>query len=152
MNYISQKEHCSYNLYRFIVRKYDPSQTVSQTDLQKIQTKYEKIKSGLVRWAIQNFGEAYFLWIHLKSVQCYVESILRFGLPADFEVILLLPKKDHESRLEKSLITSYKYLEKQFGELNNLDGDDGDETDISATQYLTEKYYPFVYQEIPTSF
>lgn len=42
------------------------------------------------RWTLTNFGEAFLAWIHLKCIQCFVESILRFGLPADFQAMLVL--------------------------------------------------------------
>jgi len=130
---------------RFIVRKYEPSNTTSAVELGKLQTKYDKQRQGLVRWCQTNFGEAYFLWVHLKAIQCYVESILRYGLPADFDVILMQPKKEKITTLEKNLHTKYAHLEKMFGE------DDEDEEGGHAPAQQ-EKYYPYVFLEVPITF
>lgn len=130
---------------RFIVRKYDPSNTTSEVELGKLKAKYEKQRQGLERWCQTNFGEAYFLWIHLKAIQCYVESILRYGLPADFDVILLQPKKEKITTLEKQLMAKYAHLEKMFGE-------DEEDEEGHQQQQQQEKYYPYVFLEVPTSF
>jgi len=130
---------------RFVVRKYEPTNTTSALELGKLQAKYEKLRSNLIRWCTTNFGEAYFLWVHLKSIQCYVESILRFGLPADFEVVLLQPKKDQAKNLEKALVAKYSHLEKMFG-------DDEDDEEGATTHQYEENFFPYVYLEIPVSF
>lgn len=91
------------------------------------------------RWAMTNFGEAFFLWIHLKCIQCYVEAILRFGLPVNFEAMLLLPKREQDKKLESLLCAKYAYLARDFG-------DEPDETDTK------EKYYPFVFLDVPLKF
>jgi len=130
---------------RFVVRKYEPSNTTSAAELGKMQTKCDKLRGNLVRWCTTNFGEAYFLWVHLKAIQCYVESILRFGLPADFEVVLLQPKKDKNSSMEKILRTQYQHLEKMFG-------DDEEEEGEGGHHHEQDKYYPYVFLEIPVSF
>jgi len=133
---------------RFIVRKYEPSNTTSAAEISKMQLKYDKLRSNLSRWCQTQFGEAYFLWVHLKSIQCYVESILRFGLPADFEVILLHPKKESISRIEKALTARYSSLERIFGD--DKDEDEGGGGGSGAHQ--EDKYFPYVFLEIPVSF
>lgn len=77
-------------LFRFTSRKYDPSQTISDEDLNKLKTTYEKAQRNLLRWTITNFGEAFHMWVHLKCIQVFVESILRYGLPANFQAMLLI--------------------------------------------------------------
>jgi hypothetical protein len=81
------------------VRKYEPSNTTSAVELGKLQAKHDKQRAGLVRWCQTNFGEAYFLWVHLKAIQCYVESILRYGLPADFDVVLMQVRERGEGSI-----------------------------------------------------
>lgn len=76
--------------FSFTVRKYDPSASLSAEELAKLKAKHDKLRRQLQRWAMTNFGEAFFLWVHLKCIQCYVEAILRFGLPVNFEAMLLL--------------------------------------------------------------
>jgi len=129
---------------RFIVRKYEPTQSTSEVELGKLKQKHEKLRGNLIRWTATIFGEAYFLWVHLKSIQCYVESILRYGLPADFEVCLLLPKKEYTKNVEKALVNKYAHLERLFG--------DDDEEEEAPNRHDNEKYFPYVFYEIPVSF
>jgi V-type H+-transporting ATPase subunit C len=128
---------------RCVVRKYEPTNVTSAVEVGKLQQKYEKLRAGLLRWIANNFGEAYFLWVHLKAIQCYVESILRFGLPADFEVVLIQPSKDGASHVEKRLRSKYQYLEKLFGD---------DEEEEEGNHAHEDKYFPYVYLEMPVSF
>jgi len=125
---------------RFVVRKYEPSQTTTAAEVGKMETKIEKLRSNLIRWTTTNFGESYFLWVHLKSIMCYVESILRYGLPADIEVVLLQPKRDCHSRVEKALCQKYSHLERMF---------EDDEEDEGQHE---EKYFPYVFLELPVAF
>lgn len=128
---------------RFTVRKYDPSASLSAEELAKLKAKHDKLRRQLQRWAMTNFGEAFFLWVHLKCIQCYVEAILRFGLPVNFEAMLLLPKREQDKRLEKVLCDKYAYLSRDFG---------GDDEHEDETKQANEKYYPFVFLEIPVKF
>lgn len=78
------------NVTRFTARKYDPSQTISDEDLNKLKTTYDKAQRNLLRWTITNFGEAFHMWVHLKCIQVFVESVLRYGLPANFQAMLVI--------------------------------------------------------------
>jgi len=129
---------------RFTVRKVDPTTQLSEEEVKNLNVKQAKLKKQLLRWTLTNYGEAFLAWIHLKCIQCFVESIMRFGLPADFQAMLLLPKKGKESGLEKTLIDLYKHL----GRADS--GDDGmtEEEQKNAAIIGTEKFYPFVFLEI----
>jgi len=58
-----------------------------------------QVRSKSLRWCKAHFGEAYNGWLHLKMVQAFVESVLRYGLPVDFTAFFLEPN----ARLEKEL-------------------------------------------------
>ena len=47
------------------------------------------VQTDLLRLSRTNFSEAYQLLVHLKVVRLYVESVLRYGLPADYSAIVL---------------------------------------------------------------
>ncbi len=48
------------------------------------------LKKNLIRWCKVNFGEVFQSWIHLKAIRAFVESVLRYGLPTNFQAMLLL--------------------------------------------------------------
>jgi len=119
---------------RFTARKYDPSQTISEEDFSKLQNKFEKAQRHLIRWAATNFGEAFYMWVHLKCIQVYVESILRYGLPADFQAMIVIPKRNHEQKLEKILCAHYSYIGRDFA-------------DVEDDEVGAEKFFPYVFSE-----
>eukprot|EP01126_Amoeba_proteus_P015938 TRINITY_DN1726_c0_g1_i3.p2 TRINITY_DN1726_c0_g1~~TRINITY_DN1726_c0_g1_i3.p2 ORF type:complete len:150 (-),score=38.99 TRINITY_DN1726_c0_g1_i3:90-539(-) len=125
---------------KYTVRKYDPSQSVSDEEVSKLSAKFEKAQRILARWTLTNFGEAYYMWVHLTCIQVFVESVLRFGLPADFEAMIVVPKKHHEDNLKKILVQNYSSFGRDFAD---DDVDDGDHT---------EKFYPFVFSEVTIDF
>eukprot|EP01125_Pyxidicula_operculata_P006610 TRINITY_DN2281_c0_g1_i1.p1 TRINITY_DN2281_c0_g1~~TRINITY_DN2281_c0_g1_i1.p1 ORF type:complete len:395 (-),score=86.38 TRINITY_DN2281_c0_g1_i1:33-1187(-) len=131
---------------RFTVRKNDPNQLISDEEKTKLNSKAEKLQVSLSRWTQTNFAEAYSAWLHLKCIQCYVESILRFGLPADFAAMLLLPKKGQEKRLEKSLCKLYSYLGRDFEEDEKEIANASE--DAKGALVGVEKFFPFVFLEI----
>jgi V-type H+-transporting ATPase subunit C len=133
---------------RFTVRKVDPATQMSEEDVKALHTKQAKLKKQLLRWTLTNFGEAFLAWIHLKCIQCFVEAIMRFGLPADFQAMLLLPKKGKDGALEKSLVDLYRHLGRGDGV-----GEDGGQVDEEEQKNVAllgpqERFFPFVYLEI----
>jgi len=130
---------------RFTVRKVDPTTQLSEEEVKALHAKQAKLKKQLLRWTLTNFGEAFLAWIHLKCVQCFVEAIMRFGLPADFQAMLLLPKKGKDKALEKALVDLYRHL----GRPDTLeDGGAEEEQKNAALLGAQEKFFPFVFLEI----
>jgi V-type H+-transporting ATPase subunit C len=133
---------------RFTVRKLDPSTQMSEDEVKALHAKQAKLKKQLLRWTLTNFGEAFLAWIHLKCIQCFVEAIMRFGLPADFQAMLLLPKKGKEGSLEKALVELYRHLGR-----GDASGDDGNTVTEEETKNMAllgpqERFFPFVFLEI----
>lgn len=46
----------------------------------------------------RHFDEMYSAWVHTKVLQAYVESILRYGLPAEFVCLWIEPSMAHEKK------------------------------------------------------
>ena len=49
--------------------------------------------SVVSRWLKVNFGECFTAWIHVKALRVFVESVLRFGLPVNFQGMVLAPQR-----------------------------------------------------------
>uniref|UniRef100_A0A6B2L549 V-type proton ATPase subunit C n=1 Tax=Arcella intermedia TaxID=1963864 RepID=A0A6B2L549_9EUKA len=131
---------------RYTVRKNDPSTIIDEAEKETINKNLEKSKQKLLRWTVANFSEAFNGWLHLKSIQCFVESILRYGL-CDFVAILLLPKKGSEKKLTKFLCKAYNYL---GGDFNDVD-DEGAGGAEEKNALGSEKYFPYVHLDINMS-
>jgi len=99
---------------KFYVRefKFDPSKS-GKADKKKLDTEKDKQRKALLRWCKTNFNEAFVAWIHLKAIRAFVESVLRYGLPSNFQAMLLLPNKSKVKRLRQVLNELYGHLSKK---------------------------------------
>jgi len=130
---------------RFIVRdfKFDPNRT-GKTDKKKLDSEKEKLRKALIRWCKTNFSEAFIAWIHLKAIRVFVESVLRYGLPTNFQAMLLLPNKNKQSRLRRALAELYGHLSSK-----SIFNKDHKEDEDTVDQ---ENFYPYVSLEINLDF
>ncbi|KAI8609563.1 hypothetical protein BC830DRAFT_1162317 [Chytriomyces sp. MP71] len=65
----------------------------------------------LLRLCKTNFGEVFSCWIHIKVLRVYVESILRYGLPPDFQpMVIKLKPKQNEKKLKDAINLHYAKL------------------------------------------
>ena len=53
-------------------------------ELAAISTTEKELWTELLRLARTNFSEAFQLLVHLKVLRLFVESVLRYGLPANY--------------------------------------------------------------------
>lgn len=77
----------------------------------KLVTDKKKQFGPLVRWLKVNFSECFCAWIHVKALRVFVESVLRYGLPVNFQAILLRPHKKSTKRLRDVLNQLYAHLD-----------------------------------------
>eukprot|EP01033_Poteriospumella_lacustris_P010772 gene10772-7664_t len=61
-------------------------------------------KNTLVQWCRAHFGEIFNAWLHLKVIQAFVESILRYGVPMDFTPLFIVPDLKLEKELKAQLL------------------------------------------------
>lgn len=60
-----------------------------------------------MRWLKINFSEACTAWIHVKALRVFVESVLRYGLPVNFQAVIMKPQKKSQKRLRETLENLY---------------------------------------------
>ncbi|XP_077912099.1 V-type proton ATPase subunit C 2 isoform X5 [Halichoerus grypus] len=101
----------------------------------------------LLRWLKVNFSEAFIAWIHLKALRVFVESVLRYGLPVNFQAVLLQPhKKSSTKRLREVLNSVFRHLD-QVAAASILDAS----VEIPGLQLNNQDYFPYVYFHIDLS-
>ncbi|XP_077912098.1 V-type proton ATPase subunit C 2 isoform X4 [Halichoerus grypus] len=106
-----------------------------------------KVKGPLLRWLKVNFSEAFIAWIHLKALRVFVESVLRYGLPVNFQAVLLQPhKKSSTKRLREVLNSVFRHLD-QVAAASILDAS----VEIPGLQLNNQDYFPYVYFHIDLS-
>lgn len=133
---------------RYNVRRNDPSTVINEEEKANLKKAQEKKKKLLLRWALGSFGDGFNGWLHLKCIQCFVESILRYGLPPECVSMLINPKKGAEKKLVKLLCEHYHHLGGQFNDAE-------DDAVISTEEKNSgsgDKFFPFIYLEVDLSF
>lgn len=55
-----------------------------RTELEEANVSEKELWTELLRLARTNFSEAYMVLTHLKVIRSFVESVLRYGLPAEY--------------------------------------------------------------------
>jgi len=129
---------------RFVVRDfvYNPEELAAgKSEITKLATDKKKQFGPLVRWLKVNFSEAFVAWIHVKALRVFVESVLRFGLPVNFQGMALLPQKKTSKKLRETLNQLYAHLDSTGGA--------GQNDDIPAgLSFAQSDYYPYVYFKI----
>ncbi|XP_068608401.1 V-type proton ATPase subunit C 1-B-like [Brachionichthys hirsutus] len=64
-----------------------------------------------VRWLKVNFSEAFIAWIHLKALRVFVESTLRYGIPVNYQALLLQTDRKHSKKLREELSSLFMHLD-----------------------------------------
>uniref|UniRef100_A0A2K5DVJ5 V-type proton ATPase subunit C n=1 Tax=Aotus nancymaae TaxID=37293 RepID=A0A2K5DVJ5_AOTNA len=101
----------------------------------------------LLRWLKVNFSEAFIAWIHIKALRVFVESVLRYGLPVNFQAVLLQPhKKSSAKRLREVLNSVFGHLD-EVAATSILDAS----VEIPGLQLSNQDYFPYVYFHIDLS-
>lgn len=60
------------------------------------------VQTELLRISRTNFSEAFKLLVHLKVLRLFVESVLRYGLPANYIGIAILVRPPFPDRVKTS--------------------------------------------------
>lgn len=133
---------------RFIVRDfiYDEEQLAAgKSEITKLATDKKKQFGPLVRWLKVNFSECFCAWIHVKALRVFVESVLRYGLPVNFQAILIHPHKKTMKRLREVLNQLYGHLD---GSVGHQGSNVNDNVDIPGLGFGQSEYYPYVYYKV----
>ncbi|XP_065654017.1 V-type proton ATPase subunit C isoform X2 [Hydra vulgaris] len=126
---------------KFIVRDFvwdDVEIAASKEEITKMAEDKKKNFGPLVRWLKVNFAEIFIAWSHVKALRVFVESVLRFGLPVNFQAMLIQPVKGKNRRLRDVLDAQYAHLD---GQQSNVKGET---VDIPGLMSHGE-YYSYVY-------
>jgi len=139
------KNYCREKRYTVRPFKYDPEED------KKAEGEKERLSSSrfrqwkfLYQWCITTYEESFIFWVHVKAIRIYVESVLRYGLPADICATVLEPKKGKEPKLRDAL----KHLYSNLPNAELATELDAGETDISG---FGSDFYPYVYFSLKVS-
>jgi V-type H+-transporting ATPase subunit C len=122
---------------RYVVREF--VEHIGDVDVAAVEKEYQKQQKALLRWVKTNFAEAFGAWIHVKAIRIFVESVLRYGPPARYETMLIVPFK-------KELKTLRSTLQNLFADLMAASlADDADDDDAAAANGTSQggSFFPY---------
>lgn len=137
---------------KFIVRDFvysEESIAKEREDLSVADATEKELWTALLRVSRTNFSESYQILVHLKVLRLFVESVLRYGLPADYMGLAIKPDTRYVKKAFSTLTSQLSYLAPRSGRSNKkLKG--GNEDFVGEYQALLEQeFYDFVLYEVP---
>uniref|UniRef100_UPI0037E80DE9 V-type proton ATPase subunit C 1-B n=1 Tax=Semicossyphus pulcher TaxID=241346 RepID=UPI0037E80DE9 len=97
---------------KFTVREYSFDVEEKKQQEMKQLSVHRKEQYGIfVRWLKVNFSEAFVSWIHLKALRVFVESVLRYGLPVNYQALLLQTDRKRSKKLREELSSLFMHLD-----------------------------------------
>jgi len=123
---------------KFVVRdfKWDPAVLSDEKKkLVELEVAEKDQWNSLVRLCKANFSEAFGSWQHLKVLRLFIESILRYGLPPDFQPILVKAKPKQEKKVRSLINKHYAYLDKSMSSIADENIDEGLQALIGDKDY-----------------
>ncbi|XP_078255385.1 V-type proton ATPase subunit C 1-A-like [Rhinoraja longicauda] len=131
---------------KFVVREFNYSEEelhAEKEEMTRLSADKKQQYGPLLRWLKVNFSEAYIAWIHIKALRVFVESVLRYGLPVNFQAMLLQPNKKTMKRLRDVLNALFKHLD-EVAAASTIDAN----MDIPGLNVNQQDYYAYVYFKI----
>ncbi|XP_030849346.1 V-type proton ATPase subunit C [Strongylocentrotus purpuratus] len=137
---------------KFMVREFTYNEeelNAGKSELNKLAADKKRQYGPLVRWLKINFSEAFQAWVHVKALRVFVESVLRYGLPVNFQPMILQPYKKTQKKLKEVLNTLYGHLD--GSNINTKDAKGVPAFDMPGLMSNTE-YFPYVFYPIQINF
>jgi len=117
-------------------------------ELETADTTEKELWTELLRLSRTNFSESFQILVHLKVVRLFVESVLRYGLPANYVGIVTKPEPKTTKRILAVLTNHFSYLSPRS---NRAIGNKGENEEfVGEYQTLMEQeFFDFVLFEVP---
>ncbi|PFH50740.1 hypothetical protein AMATHDRAFT_3706 [Amanita thiersii Skay4041] len=137
---------------KYIVRDFVYSEgevEKQRDDLANADTLEKELWTELLRLARVNFSESFQILVHLKVVRLFVESVLRYGLPANYTGVVIKPEPKSTKKLFNLLQAHFAYLRPKS---NGAMGKKGSENADFIGEYqslLEQEFFDFVMYEVP---
>ncbi len=99
-------------------------------NLVRAQAELDHSQNTIIRWSASHYGDAMAAFVHLKVISAYLESVLRYGVPADFCAFFAVPLPGMRVQAKAALLdavlkTCPRLLEDQSRDDFDVDDDEG---------------------------
>ncbi|CEL58311.1 V-type H+-transporting ATPase subunit C [Rhizoctonia solani AG-1 IB] len=137
---------------KFIIREFDFNEEEiekQREELQMADLSEKELWTELLRLARTNFSEAFQVLVHIKITRLFVESVLRYGLPANFTGLVVKPEPKTTKRTLDVLGAHFAYLGSKSRSRDKKSGNT-DEDYVGEYQTLMEQeIFDYVLFEVP---
>ena len=138
-DYIEPIKSC-FRERRMIIREfnYDSSKAGGlEKEIKKCTTSLLDCSATIIQYCALHYSDIYSSIIHLKLIQAYIESVLRYSLPVDLMSFFVIPNMKKAINVQKLLTniiinSNPEILQKRFHTPNELDTEDPDENSAFA--------------------
>ncbi|KAF9042085.1 hypothetical protein BJ165DRAFT_1349339 [Panaeolus papilionaceus] len=137
---------------KFIVRDFVYSEEEiarQQQELDVAGTTEKELWTELLGFARTNFSESFQILVHLKVIRLFVESVLRYGLPAEYVGLAIKPEPKTAKKVFGILQSQFAYLSPRSNP--NQGGKDSTDEEL-AGEYQTlmdQDFFDFILYEVP---
>ncbi|XP_035282279.1 V-type proton ATPase subunit C 1-A-like [Anguilla anguilla] len=130
--------------HKFTVREFSFEESQKQEEeMTRLHANKKEQYGTFVRWLKVNFSEVFMAWIHVKALRVFVESVLRYGLPVNFQTVLLQPDRKRSKHLRELLDSLYTHLD-SAGAASKPDVG----LDIPDMSMAPQEYYSYIFYKI----
>lgn len=133
---------------KFVVREFsynEADMAAGKNEITKLVTDKKKQFGPLVRWLKVNFSECFCAWIHVKALRVFVESVLRYGLPVNFQAVVMVPSRKNTKKLREVLQTLYAHLDHSAHQHTSSAQDNAE---LAGLGFGSSEYFPYVFYKI----
>ncbi|KAJ8708573.1 hypothetical protein PYW08_009955 [Mythimna loreyi] len=133
---------------KFVVRDFSYNEAdlaAGKNEITKLVTDKKKQFGPLVRWLKVNFSECFCAWIHVKALRVFVESVLRYGLPVNFQAVVMVPARKNTKHLRNVLLNLYAHLDHSA---NQQSSNAADNAELAGLGFGSADYFPYVFYKV----
>lgn len=136
---------------KFIVREfiYSEEQIAKEgEDLEVADTTEKELWTELLRLSRTYFSESFQIFLHLKILRLFVESVLRYGLPANYVGFAIRPEPKYTKKSLSVLTNHLSYLSPRSSGRAQKHGT-ADEFAGEYQSLMEQEFFDFVLYEVP---
>ncbi|KAK7694419.1 hypothetical protein QCA50_001605 [Cerrena zonata] len=141
---------------KYIVRDFTYSEELldqQREELATADTTEKELWTELLRLSRTNFSEAFQILVHLKVLHVFVESVLRYGLPANYAGFIVKPDSKTTKKTFETLQKQFVYLAKRANPsastASKSKSSNPEEFLGEYQSVLEQEYFDFVLFEVP---
>ncbi|CAE7210190.1 unnamed protein product [Rhizoctonia solani] len=137
---------------KYIIREFDFDEEEierQREELQMADLSEKELWTELLRLARANFSEAFQVLVHIKIVRLFVESVLRYGLPASYTGLIVKPEPKTTKRTLDVFATHFAYLASKTRSRDKKSGNTDDEYAGEYQTLMEQEIFDYVLFEVP---